>query len=312
MKRISLALLGPLVTFLMLPLAAPAQTGAIPFEDAVARANLVFVGEVASIEYREPQDAPEGTDLPFTFVTYTVDRVLRGAWEDARITLRFAGGYSPSSGRVSLNPLAPMFRVGNRDLLLVRGNGAAFCPLVGCGQGRFRIAEGAVYSSLGLAVRIGSDGRTRHGPDALGDAEVAMDVPAAPERRLRELRAQLDASDLTEAERDRMGAMLRVLSRPQTIGVARRGARPSPPAAPPVSEAAFLRRVQTLADAAPAAPAAERTLSADAPFRVSLPAATEARQPPSRPSGPVVQRERTREQVLLERNGGNPVLEVTP
>jgi hypothetical protein len=103
--------------------------------------------------------------------------------------------------------------------------------------------------------------------------------------------------------------MLRILSRPQTIGVARVGARPAPPPASPIAEAEFVARVRALVDEAGAGGEAERSVSPDEPILVSAPVPV---RPSPVPRRPTLHAERTLERFLLEHNGGNPVLEATP
>jgi hypothetical protein len=118
----------------------------------VERANLVFVGRVTAIEYRSlPSENQEEGTIPHTFVTYAVERVLRGN-APGQITLRFIGG-PDGRGRFLTVSRVPIVQQGDRDLLFVENAESATCPLVQCEKGRFRILGDRVYASQGAPVR---------------------------------------------------------------------------------------------------------------------------------------------------------------
>ena len=186
-------------------LAAAMFSGKIPLSDAatlgrswsldqtVERAGLIFEGTVVAIAFRDSDRLPGSqTVLPHTFVTYQVGQVLRGRPEAPRLTLRFLGGWSGEMGRIMRVPHAPLFKLGDRDILFVAGNGTAACPLVACGLGRFRVWQDRVYTDAGLAVRLDAAGEMRIGPDRLPSEQLSMEFPPAPERHLDTLRQQLE------------------------------------------------------------------------------------------------------------------------
>jgi hypothetical protein len=130
----------------------------------VREAELVFRGSVRSVEHRLSEPVEPGTaGTPFTFVTYDIAEVLKGAVDGAQLTLRFIGG--PLDGdRFLMLPGNPLFDVGDSDLLLVRGNGSEPCPLVRCSDGRFRLIDEFVVNELGQRMQLGSGGSLSAGP----------------------------------------------------------------------------------------------------------------------------------------------------
>jgi hypothetical protein len=146
--------------------APQARPSTLPtLSELVASADLVFCGEVICVDYANSLPAPDAPDgIPYTFVTYRVNSVLHGVASDEQITLRFMGGWDPSTETYLAVSLAPQFDVGDEDILFVRGNGVSDCPLVGNRDGRLRIVDGQVYSDSGRSVKIHETGRL-----ALGD-----------------------------------------------------------------------------------------------------------------------------------------------
>jgi hypothetical protein len=288
---------------------ASAQTPGRPLTlpMAVEQSELIFLGTVTDVAFRLSADAGDGfAVLPHTFVTYRIEDTLRGAAPGNEITLRFLGGYSPETGRVMLAPGARFFREGDRDVILVAGNGRYACPMVGCSGGRFRIVDGRAYSNSGLAVRIAGEDLAG-GPDALPDGAITMTVPAAPRARIAELRRRLsDDTTLDGDARKDLEARIVAMSSPRTLGISRPGPTPGAiPTTPPASQAELLVYLRRLAATAP--PPTGRVASADpdAPFRVKALTPTRAERS-GRPAEP---RPLTPEQQLLRRNGGNPVIE---
>lgn len=134
-----------------------------------AGAQAVVHGKVKKVSYRLSSSGDNGGQgVPFTFVTYGITSVLRGA-TDTEMTLRFIGGPDGQGGFMVAEGV-PIVQVGDEDILFVAGNGEAGCPLVMCEFGRFRVFKGAVYEGHGAPVtgatkaRISSGG---NGPDEL-------------------------------------------------------------------------------------------------------------------------------------------------
>jgi hypothetical protein len=121
-------------------------------DEMLTTADFVFRGRVVDVAYRNAEPQP-GAELPppYTFVTYEVSRVLKGPGGGGRVTLRFRGGPIDETNFLNVYG-APLFDLGDEDVLLVQGNTRGPCPLVDCEHGRFRLIEDRVYSELGQSV----------------------------------------------------------------------------------------------------------------------------------------------------------------
>lgn len=274
---------------------------------AVAKSELIFVGTVTDVVFRDSAVADDQALVaPHTFVTYQVDKVLRGSYDAGEITLRFAGGYSPETGRVMVMPDGPLFAPGNRDVLLVEGNGSLFCPLTGCGAGRFRIFEGGVYANNGLALRQAAGSELSFGPDGLAEGAITMTIPPAPPKRIQALRRELATADGLDVEaRRKLASRLKAMLEPRTLGLLHVSEDTAPaPRQPPMTPAELVALLRALSAAAPEPSGTVTSTNAAEPFRVAAPAAT----PAPRQGRPAAPRSQTREQRLLTLNGGNPVI----
>ena len=145
----------------------------IELEQAMRRSDLVFEGEVIGVAYANALDSGVGDShlgedgkthgLPHTFVTYRLDEVFTNNHGEETVTLRFAGGVDTESGPdYDILSIAqhPHFDLGDRDILFVKGNEHALCPLDRCSNGRYRVLpgsngpEGTLYTELGQEVRL--------------------------------------------------------------------------------------------------------------------------------------------------------------
>lgn len=155
---------GAMVGFL---LPAPALGHEPPpdnFDGLTERAEAIVRSRVARVEYALSQaGGPTEPALPFTYVTLEIQEVLKGRSVDGgTLTLRFLGGPF-GDGRFLRVLGAPMFDVGDADLLFVAGNGASVCPLVSCGGGRFRMIDGRVYDEDGFELKVNPAGKVVYG-----------------------------------------------------------------------------------------------------------------------------------------------------
>lgn len=277
-------------------------------DQAVERAGLIFEGTVVAIAFRDSDQLPTSqTTLPHTFVTYEVGKALRGRPESPRLTLRFLGGWSGKAGRIMRVPHAPLFKLGDHDILFVTGNGAAACPLVACGLGRFRVWQGQVYNDTGLAVRRDDKGALRFGPDRLPYEQLSMEFPPAAEAHINAIRKQLENGEkLSEDQREALRRRVRDLSAPRIIRLGRTVSdKPiAPPSTPPMSADEFKAFVAEISDRYPYKVVPTVSLSPDRPFPYPEQVLGTAK-PPTRFPAP---RTLTREQQLLRQNLGNPVL----
>lgn len=136
----------------------------VTLDDLADQAELIFEGVVTNIDYRmSEQDSPDQPRLPFTFVTFYMERTLKGSslGGDA-VTLRFEGGPT-DDGKFLVIPGMPLFDLGDRDILFVRGNGMAITPIVGWSQGRYRVIRGELFSDEGQELRATPEGGLARG-----------------------------------------------------------------------------------------------------------------------------------------------------
>jgi hypothetical protein len=162
-----LGILAALASGTALASSTPLDTS---IQGRVREAELIFQGTVVGVEPRlSDPDAANPHPIPHTFVTYHVDRVLKGAVEGQEITLRFIGGPLDRERYLTVSG-GPLFDVGDADVLLVRSNLASECPLVDCGAGRFRMVENLLVSEDGRRFQLSDDGEIAEGPAMKLDA----------------------------------------------------------------------------------------------------------------------------------------------
>ncbi|ABC32200.1 hypothetical protein HCH_05539 [Hahella chejuensis KCTC 2396] len=126
-------LLLPLLAALML--AASAQATTLIYKDfnsLVAEAQGIVVGTVKEVVSQRAEDRQL-----YTYVRLADVETLAGVYHDNELTLMMSGGYD---GRNGLHVEgSPEFSAGERVVLFVEGNGQRMVPLVGWGQGVFRL-----------------------------------------------------------------------------------------------------------------------------------------------------------------------------
>ena len=158
----------------------PAAVGSLKI--LVRASGLILHGKVVDVTYvNGTQDG--GGLIPHGFVTYDIDEVLFPARDAGRATvvLRFVGG-PDGQGRVLDVLGVPKYQVGDEDVLFIKSNGEAGCPLVMCEFGRYRVLDGLVYEAHGSPVtkistsKILTDG---NGPPVL--QEFSYQAPAFDE-----------------------------------------------------------------------------------------------------------------------------------
>jgi hypothetical protein len=118
----------------------------------VEQANLIFVGKVEKVAYRNAQGSKQEGLIPYTIVTYRIDQVLRGKAPDKEITMRLIGG-PDGRGRFLAVTGVPVIQEGDQDLLFVANTQDPTCPLVFCEHGRYRIMNEQVFDTFGSPVR---------------------------------------------------------------------------------------------------------------------------------------------------------------
>jgi hypothetical protein len=115
-----------------------------------AKAGAVIQGTVTGVTYKTSANADGSPGVPYTFVTYSVAKVLQGSSAKS-VTLRFPGGSDGAGGFVDVEGV-PLFEVGDEDILFVNTAAGSSCPLVNCEFGRFRVLDGKVYEAHGAPV----------------------------------------------------------------------------------------------------------------------------------------------------------------
>ena len=176
-------LLG-LLLVLLRPRAAT-STVVIPpsFDELVARAQTIFVGEV--IDRRAIWDSTTAGRAIVTQVSFKVDEVWKGS-VGPMTRLEFLGG---TIGDVTLDvDGVPRFAVGQRDVLFVSADVRAISPLVGFMFGRLRVNRDA----SGLDRVRGFDGRALASVAEIGRPQVAVTRSLSP-LRLTEVAAAIRA-----------------------------------------------------------------------------------------------------------------------
>lgn len=102
----------------------------------VDEADGIVVGTVTGSDCRVGPDREI-----YTFVTVADLDILKGAYDQPTLTLRFQGGHV--DGEVLEVEGSPRFALDDRVILFVRGNGEHIVPIVGWTQGVFRVKANA-------------------------------------------------------------------------------------------------------------------------------------------------------------------------
>lgn len=164
---------------LLIP-AARATTVVPPsFMELVDEADAIYRGRVAKIEARRVDRGDGNGTVIKTFVTFGVERVLKGTTKE-EVVLEFLGG---TVGEDTLQVSGmPKFALGDREFVFVQKNGLQFCPLVGLGHGRYRVLRDAAR---------GRDIVARDNGQPLTDtAEVALPLQESLPPNVRAARAE--------------------------------------------------------------------------------------------------------------------------
>ena len=127
-----------LFVLLLAVVAAVRATSVVPpsFAELVGEADAIYRGRVTSVQARRVDRTDGEGGIIKTFVTFAVERVLKGP-ERTEVTLEFLGG---TVGDESMTVSGmPKFNLGAREIVFVQKNGVQFCPLVGLMHGRYRV-----------------------------------------------------------------------------------------------------------------------------------------------------------------------------
>ncbi|MBD2497922.1 hypothetical protein [Nostoc sp. FACHB-280] len=127
------------------------------FKSAVKSSDFIFQGVVTKVEYRMSDASSKGTpQLPYTFVTYKIEKLVKGQNQQEFVTLRFLGGTDRNGNILQVSDV-PLFDVGDRDILFVSRNGQSVCPLVECEKGRFRLINQQVFDNFGKPLLLNQE-----------------------------------------------------------------------------------------------------------------------------------------------------------
>ncbi len=134
-------------------------------QNLVEQADMVFQSVVQDITYKlSDPTGPEGVQVPYTFVTFSVEDMIYGSHDGNEVTLRFIGGMDEKSFRYMGASIVPLFDVGDEDILFVQGNTDRLSPLVGGQSGRLRVIDGQMYTENGREITLEQNGRLKTGP----------------------------------------------------------------------------------------------------------------------------------------------------
>lgn len=148
-------LLAGIAALIFLPIQVHATTLVYRgFEELIQRSGIIFEGEVIS-QYSAYADDKKSIN---TFVTFTVDQVLKGTIDQSTIELRFVGG---KVGNVTVVvPEMPKFEKGDRTILLLDPNfnpTKTFSPISGFNQGQFLVKSNEIFNAHGMKI-VGYEG----------------------------------------------------------------------------------------------------------------------------------------------------------
>lgn len=125
-----LCALGGMIFF---SLTSASATTVIPMDlkELAENAELIFVGTVTHI------GSEKEAKTIHTYVTFSDLQVLKGIHLDPTIEIRLGGGTVRGETVEVLG--MPKFVVGERALIFLAGNFQYLCPIVGWGQGRYKV-----------------------------------------------------------------------------------------------------------------------------------------------------------------------------
>jgi len=128
-------------------------TSVVPptFDELVAGSSLVFRGEVTGVRVGYSGEA--GQRHPATFVTFSVERVLKGSAEGP-LTLEFMGG--EVAGHRLLIAGLPRFVPGERGVFFIEDRAGRLCPVLRLRHGRYRLVKDAATGHERVARDDGS------------------------------------------------------------------------------------------------------------------------------------------------------------
>lgn len=139
------------------------------FDELVQLADLVVVGTVRDVRSGFADGGLDQNTI-FSYVSFAELEVIKGQADTTEYVLRVPGG---TVGRFAQDyPGTPVFQIGQRYLVFIRGNHHDFFPVVGINQGVFRILSNA----RGQRVVVRDDRISHGGQRAL--TAIMQDAPS--------------------------------------------------------------------------------------------------------------------------------------
>jgi hypothetical protein len=149
-------------------------TSVIPpsFDQLVRQAELIFQGTVTDVR---SQWIGEGAQRHIvSYITFTVEDGIKGDAGQSYAIRMYGGTVGEDSMGISD---APVFKVGDREILFVENNGTQVVPLVGLMYGRFHLER----DQTGLEIVTRNSGEPLHSVDQLGrEMESGVSVTNEP------------------------------------------------------------------------------------------------------------------------------------
>jgi hypothetical protein len=139
------------------------------FAQLIAGAERVVVAEVVDVESRRVIESSGPTIV--TEVSLRIERTLKGQARSI-ITLEFPGG-TIGDETLEISGM-PRFRIGDRDVLFIKGGRISLSPLVGFMHGRFRVTTDPA---------TGTDYVSRYNFTPFTVEQLGADTPDAPPAR---------------------------------------------------------------------------------------------------------------------------------
>jgi hypothetical protein len=131
MKTLKILFALAWMTLLSLPSASATTVVPRDLAELTADAEMIFIGTVIDIRSERQNRSI------YTYVTFADLRVLKGSHLRRTIEVRLSGG--TVAGETLRVFGMPSFVVGEQNLIFLAGNFQFLCPIVGWGQGRFKI-----------------------------------------------------------------------------------------------------------------------------------------------------------------------------
>jgi len=122
----------------LLPIARATSVVPPSFAELVSEADAIYRGRVTAVQARRVERSDGQGNVIKTFVTFAIERVLKGT-EQKEVTLEFLGGTVGDESMMVSG--MPKFSVGAREIVFVQKNGVQFCPLVALMHGRYRVVK---------------------------------------------------------------------------------------------------------------------------------------------------------------------------